>query len=215
MVGIVASRLAEKYGCPAFMVCLDQGVGKGSCRSWGGINLFQLLARCGDLLEGFGGHALAAGFTVREEKLPELSARLRRLVMEEHRGEELPSVLEADAAVLPQELTVEAVEQLDWLEPCGTGNPRPVLVLTGAHVLSAAQVGRGRHLKLRLEARGVPLDAIFFSADGGELGLTAGCRVDVAFYPQINEFRGLRSVQLQVVDLRRAMTRGPVGAVHL
>lgn len=73
----------------------------------------------------------------------------------------------------------------------------------------------GRHLKLRLEARGVPLDAIFFSADGGELGLTAGCRVDVAFYPQINEFRGLRSVQLQVVDLRRAMTRGPVGAVHL
>ena len=207
VVGIVASRLAEKYGCPAFMVCLDQGVGKGSCRSWGGINLFQLLARCGDLLEGFGGHALAAGFTVREEKLPELSARLRRLVMEEHRGEELPSVLEADAAVLPQELTVEAVEQLDWLEPCGTGNPRPVLVLTGAHVLSAAQVGRGRHLKLRLEARGVPLDAIFFSADGGELGLTAGCRVDVAFYPQINEFRGLRSVQLQVVDLRRAMTR--------
>ena len=116
-------------------------------------------------------------------------------------------MLEADAAVLPQELTVEAVEQLDWLEPCGTGNPRPVLVLTGAHVLSAAQVGRGRHLKLRLEARGVPLDAIFFSADGGELGLTAGCRVDVAFYPQINEFRGLRSVQLQVVDLRRAMTR--------
>ena len=84
---------------------------------------------------------------------------------------------------------------------------RQVLVLTGAHVLSAAQVGRGRHLKLRLEARGVPLDAIFFSADGGELGLTAGCRVDVAFYPQINEFRGLRSVQLQVVDLRRAMTR--------
>lgn len=207
VVGIVASRLAEKYGCPTFMVCLDQGVGKGSCRSWGGINLFRLLAQCGDLLEGFGGHALAAGFTVREERIPELSARLRRLVLEERQGEELATVLEADAAVLPQELTVEAVEQLDWLEPCGTGNPRPVLVLTGAHVLSAAQVGRGRHLKLRLEARGVPLDAIFFSADGGELAWTAGCRVDVAFYPQINEFRGLRSVQLQVVDLRRAMTR--------
>ena len=94
-------------------------------------------------------------------------------MLEERQGEELATVLEADAAVLPQELTVEAVEQLDWLEPCGTGNPRPVLVLTGAHVLSAAQVGRGRHLKLRLEARGVPLDAIFFSADGGELGLTA------------------------------------------
>ena len=207
VVGIVASRLTEKYSCPVFMVCLDQGMGKGSCRSWGGVNLFHLLTQCQDLLEGFGGHAMAAGFTVREENIPALERRLRQLVLEEHAGEELPSLLEIDAAVLPQELTVEAVEALDALEPCGAGNPRPVLVLTGAHVISAAQVGRGRHLKLRLEGRGVPLDAIFFSVDGSELGLTPGCRVDVAFYPQINDFRGVRSVQLQVVDLRHAMTR--------
>ena len=207
VVGIVASRLTEKYSCPAFMVCLDQGMGKGSCRSWGGVNLFHLLTQCQDLLEGFGGHAMAAGFTVREENIPALERRLRQLVLEERAGEELPSLLDIDAAVLPQELTVEAVEALDALEPCGAGNPRPVLVLTGAHVISAAQVGRGRHLKLRLEGRGVPLDAIFFSVDGSELGLTPGCRVDVAFYPQINDFRGVRSVQLQVVDLRHAMTR--------
>ena len=207
VVGIVASRLTEKYSCPVFMVCLDQGMGKGSCRSWGGVNLFHLLTQCQDLLEGFGGHAMAAGFTVREENIPALECRLRQLVLEEQAGEELPSLLDIDAAVLPQELTVEAVEALDALEPCGAGNPRPVLVLTGAHVISAAQVGRGRHLKLRLEGRGVPLDAIFFSVDGSELGLTPGCRVDVAFYPQINDFRGVRSVQLQVVDLRHAMTR--------
>ncbi len=217
VVGIVASRLTEKYSCPAFMVCLDQGMGKGSCRSWGGVNLFHLLTQCQDLLEGFGGHAMAAGFTVREENIPALDRRLRQLVLEEQAGEELPSLLDIDAAVLPQELTVEAVEALDALEPCGAGNPRPVLVLTGAHVISAAQVGRGRHLKLRLEGRGVPLDAIFFSVDGSELGLTPGCRVDVAFYPQINDFRGVRSVQLQVVDLRHAMTRAQLeaGAVHL
>lgn len=207
VVGIVASRLTEKYSCPVFMVCLDQEMGKGSCRSWGGVNLFHLLTQCQDLLEGFGGHAMAAGFTVREENIPALECRLRQLVLEEQAGEELPSLLDIDAAVLPQELTVEAVEALDALEPCGAGNPRPVLVLTGAHVISAAQVGRGRHLKLRLEGRGVPLDAIFFSVDGSELGLTPGCRVDVAFYPQINDFRGVRSVQLQVVDLRHAMTR--------
>ena len=207
VVGIVASRLTEKYSCPVFMVCLDQGMGKGSCRSWGGVNLFHLLTQCQDLLEGFGGHAMAAGFTVREENIPALDRRLRQLVLEEQAGEELPSLLDIDAAVLPQELTVEAVEALDALEPCGAGNPRPVLVLTGAHVISAAQVGRGRHLKLRLEGRGVPLDAIFCSVDGSELGLTPGCRVDVAFYPQINDFRGVRSVQLQVVDLRHAMTR--------
>ena len=207
VVGIVASRLTEKFSCPAFMVCLDQGMGKGSCRSWGGVNLFQLLTQCQDLLDGFGGHALAAGFTVREENLPALERRLRRLVLEELDGQELPSQLDIDMSVLPQELTVEAVEALETLEPCGTGNPRPVLAVTGAHVVSAVQVGRGRHLKLRLEARGIPLDAIFFSVDGGELGLTPGCRVDVAFYPQINDFRGVRSVQLQVVDLRHALTR--------
>ena len=206
VVGIVASRLTEKYSCPALMVCLDQGIGKGSCRSWGGVNLFHLLTQCQDLLEGFGGHAMAAGFTVREENIPALERRLRQLVLEERAGEELPSLLEIDAAVLPQELTVEAVEALDARDPGGAGNPRPGLVLTGAHVISAAQVGRGRHLKLRLEGRGVPLDAIFFSVDGSELGLTPGCRVDVAFYPQINDFRGGRSVQLQVVDLRPAMT---------
>ena len=206
-MGIVASRLTEKYACPAFMVCLDQGMGKGSCRSWGGVNLFQLLTQCQDLLEGFGGHALAAGFTVREENIPALERRLRQLVLEAAAGEELPSLLEVDAAVLPQELTVEAVEALDALEPCGAGNPRPVLVLTGAHVISAAQVGRGPAFEAAAGGPGRPLDAIFFSVDGGELGLTPGCRVDVAFYPQINDFRGVRSVQLQVVDLRHALTR--------
>ena len=207
VVGIVASRLSEKYGCPTFMICLDQGMGKGSCRSWGGINLFELLMNCGDLLEGFGGHALAAGFVVREENIPALARRLRQGVLDQQNGEEPPSVLETDGIVQPQQLDVASVEALDALEPCGTGNPRPVLVITGAHVQSAVQVGRGRHLKLRLEARGCVLDAIFFSADAAQLGVTPGCRVDVAFYPQINEFRGVRSVQLQVVDLHPALTR--------
>ncbi len=207
VVGIVASRLAEKYTCPAFMVCLEGERGKGSCRSWGGINLFQLLSQCADLLEGFGGHALAAGFTVEKKNIPALGQRLSQLVLEAQAGQEMVSCLEVDGVVQPRELTVEQVQALDLLEPCGTGNPRPVLALTGAHVLSAAQVGRGRHLKLRLEARRVTLDAIFFSADGGELGLGPGSRIDVAFYPQINEFRGVRSVQMQVVDLRRALSR--------
>lgn len=207
VVGIVASRLAEKYACPCFMICLDGGMGKGSCRSWGDINLFELLSSCDGLLENFGGHALAAGFTVKEENIPALALALRRLVAERRRERDLPSVLEVDMAVSPRHLTVEAVEALDLLEPCGTGNPRPVFLLRGAQVHTMAQVGRGRHLKLRLESRGIPLDAIYFSSQGAELGLTPGCRVDVAFYPQINDFRGVRSVQLQVVDLRLAPSR--------
>ena len=207
VVGIVASRLAERYGCPAFMICLDQGMGKGSCRSWGGLNLFELLSDCAPLLENFGGHALAAGFTVPEENIPALERSLEQAVQRRSGGEPLPAQLEVDAQVQPEELTVQAVEALDALEPWGNGNPRPVLMLRGAQVQSACQVGRGRHLKLRLEVRGQALDAIWFSADGGELGLTPGRRVDVAFSPQINEFRGNRTVQLQVLDLRPAPSR--------
>ena len=205
VVGIVASRLAEQFACPTFMVCLDQGMGKGSCRSWGGVNLFQMLQSCAPLLESFGGHAMAAGFTVREENIPALADALRRAV--EAAPKQAASCLEADAAVLPESLTVPAVEELDLLEPWGAGNPRPVLVLPGTQVVSAVAVGRGRHLKLRLESRGVPLDAIWFSNDGAGLDLEPGSRLDVAFCPQINEFRGLRSVQLQVMDLRPAPSR--------
>ena len=207
VVGIVASRLAEKFACPAFMICLDQGLGKGSCRSWGGVNLFALLQECAPLLENYGGHALAAGFTVREENIPALTELLQKNVALLSQGQELPSILQVDAVVSPEELTQEGVLSLDRLEPCGSGNPRPVFVLNGAQVQAMTQVGRGRHLKMRLESRGVYLDSIFFSADGTQLGLTPGCRVDVAFYPQINEFRGVRNVQLQIVDLRIAPSR--------
>lgn len=207
VVGIVASRLAEKYACPCFMICLDGGMGKGSCRSWGDINLFELLSSCAPLLENFGGHALAAGFTVKEENIPALTLALRRAVSDSCRGQVLPSVLEVDMAVTPRHLTVEAVESLDLLEPCGAENPRPVFLLQGAQVHTMSQVGRGRHLKLRLESRGTTLDAIYFSSQGTELGLYPGCRVDVVFYPQINDFRGRRDIQLQVVDLRLAPSR--------
>ncbi len=207
VVGIVASRLAEKYSCPAFMICLDQGRGKGSCRSWGGLTLCELLGRCAPALESFGGHALAAGFTVREENIPALARALREELQAARReGPPLPA-LEADLAVSPEQLTLQAVESLEALEPCGSDNPRPVFVLQGVQLQSVSLVGRGRHVKLRLESRGSVLDAIWFSAEEQYPQLVPGGRVDAAFSPQINEFHGLRSVQLQIVDIRPAPTR--------
>lgn len=205
VVGIVASRLAERYACPVFMVCLSDGMGKGSCRSWGGVNLFETLQECSDLLEGFGGHALAAGFTVRQGNIPALAQRLHGLLSQGEKS--VQSALMLDAQLRGSELTVEAVEDLEALEPCGSGNPRPAFALGSAVIVSLNQVGRGRHLKLRLEKGGVVLDAIWFSVDAAQLGLVQGERVDVAFYPQINEFRGVRTVQLQVIDLRPSLTR--------
>ncbi len=208
VVGIVASRLAEKYACPAFMICLQDGSGKGSCRSFAGFNIYEALEHCADLLEGFGGHALAAGFTIREENIPAFRARMDDWVNACTGGAEMVSVLEVDAEVDDPALLSEAgVESLSLLEPYGAGNPRPVFSLSGAAITCLADVGGGRHLKLRLCRDGCAFDAIFFSATAARCALSVGDKVDIAFFPQVNEYRGGRSVQLQVLDIRPAMTR--------
>ena len=208
VVGIVASRLAEKYSCPAFMICLENGRGKGSCRSFGGFHLFAALESCADLLEGYGGHEMAAGFTVLEEHIPELTARLKALVSAHAGGEPMEASIDVDGEIESCALlTTGEVDALGALEPFGTGNPKPVFLLRSAAVLSCCDVGGGRHLKMRVRRDGVVLDAIFFSANCAQCGVSAGERLDLIFTPQINEFRGSRTVQLQICDLRAAPTR--------
>ena len=123
-------------------------------------------------------------------------------------GAEMVSTLDIDCRLEdPGILTLEGVEGLDLLEPFGSGNPKPVFTLPGCLVSALSEVGGGKHLKLKLTAAGRSFDAIFFSTTASEAGVAQGDRVDVAFTPQINEYRGWRSVQLQVCDLRPALTR--------
>ena len=137
-MGIVASRLAERYSCPTFMICLQDGHGKGSCRSFGGFNLFAALEACAGLLEGFGGHEMAAGFTIREEQIPAFRRRMNELVRLRTGGEEMVSELDIDAEIPdPAMLTREQVEALDILEPYGAGNEKPVFFLGGCTVSSS------------------------------------------------------------------------------
>lgn len=206
VVGIVASRLSEKYSCPSFMIHLQNGMGKGSCRSYGGFNLFAALESCSDLLVDFGGHELAAGFNIREGDIPAFRRRMNQCVCDYRNGETPVSSLDVDVIIRdPAWISLEEMEQLGRLEPYGAGNNRPVFALLGAKVESLQNVGQNRHLKLRLSKGPYHFDAIFFSATAGECGAAAGMRVDAAFHLQINEFRGVSSVQLQLVDLRPAV----------
>ncbi|MDE7243701.1 MAG: single-stranded-DNA-specific exonuclease RecJ [Oscillospiraceae bacterium] len=206
VVGIVASRLSEKYSCPSFMIHLQNGMGKGSCRSYGGFNLFAALESCSDLLVDFGGHELAAGFNIREEDIPAFRERMNRCVCDYCNGKTPVSSLTVDVALdRPESITLEEMAELNRLEPYGAGNNRPVFALMGARIESLQNVGQNRHLKLRLSKGNCHFDAIFFSTTAEECGVAAGMRVDAAFYLQINEFRGASSVQLQMVDLRPAV----------
>ncbi|WP_312279126.1 single-stranded-DNA-specific exonuclease RecJ [Oscillibacter sp.] len=203
VVGIVASRISEKFSCPSFMIHIQDNLGKGSCRSFGGFNLFAALEACSSLLDGFGGHELAAGFTIRKENIAPFREKMNGYVRA-HCGKGIPvPALEIDTAVAdPADLTMDEVEQLGHLDPYGAGNPRPVFALLGARVEGLQGVGQGKHLKLQLSRGPCRFDAIFFSATAEEYGIRVGDRVDAAFYLQGNTFRGRTTLQLQMVDLR-------------
>ncbi len=202
VIGIAASRLAEQYSLPAIMVCLNGEVGKGSCRSYGGFNLFDALSACSEHLIGFGGHALAAGLNIRSDKLADFRAALARYYRE-NRPAPVPEVQPDLLICDPKLLDIDNVRSLDLLEPFGNANPRPTMCLCGVLLESAGEVGGGKHLRIRARLGREVFEGIFFSHTARELDIRAGDAVDVAFTPQINEFRGHVSVQLIVSALRR------------
>ncbi|MCQ2419776.1 MAG: single-stranded-DNA-specific exonuclease RecJ [Clostridia bacterium] len=202
VVGIVASRLAEEYSCPTFLICLDGEKGKASSRSYGGFNLFQSLETLSELLESYGGHELAAGFTIRRDRIDLFREKMLALSDSFARSGECRAALSCDCEIPPQLLTIANIEALDELEPCGAGCPRPLLVMRDLTVTELMDVGGGKHLRLRLSDGKHTWGAIFFSTNARRAGLCQGDRVDIAFTPQINEYRGVRSVQLNLVDIR-------------
>lgn len=203
VIGIAASRLAEAFCVPAVMISLTDGHGKGSCRSYGGFNLFDALSSCGGLLEAFGGHVLAAGLNIRHENLDAFRAAFTEYYVN-HPPEAIEG-LSLDLIVSSAAwLTMDCVQSLELLEPCGNANPRPNLCMTDCVLSAVTPIGGGKHVRLRVEKFGQSYECVWFSHRAEDLGLSAGDRVDLAFFPQINEFRSRRSVQLLVLDIRRA-----------
>ena len=202
VIGIVASKLTDEYGVPAVMISLSGETGKGSCRSVGDFNLYEALSACSDCLIGFGGHAMAVGITVRADRVDDLRRELAEYYLR-HPSDSAPA-LEAEILVSGPELLEEkSVEDMEALEPCGNGNPRPLLYLEDARILSLMPIGRDRkHLRLSLESFGRTWDCIFFQATAEELGARVGDRVDAVFAPQINTYHASRTVQLVITDLR-------------
>ncbi len=202
VVGIVASRMAEEYCCPTFLICLDGEHGKASSRSFGGFNLFTSLTALSDLLESYGGHELAAGFTISRENIVPFRQQMCQLASQYYADAGPRTVLDVDCAISPELFTVGGVDALDTLEPCGNGCPKPVLMMEKLTVDRISLVGSGRHMRLRLRSGRQYINAIYFSATPQSASIQQGDVVDVAFNPQVNEFRGTRTVQMNVLDIR-------------
>ena len=204
VIGIVASRLVERTGRPVIVVTVDEhGECKGSGRSVQGFNLHDCIGSCADLLIRYGGHAMAAGLSVREENLPALRRRLN-----EWAARECPVLhatpLECDLSIHLDRVTVESVRRLDQLAPYGAENPTPVFLLQNAVVDGVYPVSDGRHSRLRLRQGNASVYAVWFGMHPEQLPYTTGDVVDAAL--NLSVYDSPRGAQLsgRILDLHPA-----------
>lgn len=203
IVGLVAGRLCEAYYCPAVVIQEGETESRGSCRSIPEFDITAALDQCADLLIRHGGHAPAAGFTVRNENLPVLRDHLMQIAAEQLAGRDLRPTLGIDAEVRSGDLTDLLAYELRRLEPTGAGNDAPLFVTRGLRVSDARRVGEeGKHLRLRFEKGGTAIDAIAFKL--GDWAERLEAEMDVAFHLELNEWNGRTRPQLNVQDLRPA-----------
>jgi len=199
--GIVASRLAERFGVPAVVISIENGEGRGSCRSCYGFSIYNALDSLKSLLGSYGGHALAAGMTLPEENIDSFRAALTEYynaLRSEGAQAELHIDFEADDLSL---MTLENFEALTLTAPWGYGNPPARICVKNAVVEQIFSIGGDKHLKMRIKKGSSTADCIYFSMTVKELGLQPGSLCSLAFEPNINDFRGVRSAQLLVKDV--------------
>jgi single-stranded-DNA-specific exonuclease len=200
VVGIVAARLVERYYRPTVLIAAEaSGVGRGSGRSIAGLNLYEALAACSDCLERFGGHRMAAGLSIRLERVEEFAARLDCAIAARAQAEDFVPQVTVDAELSLRAIDADCFADLDRLEPFGMANPEPVFLARAVRVRDHRIVGE-THLKLVLEQDGRSLPAIGFGMS--DLPVALGDCLDVLFSPMRNEWNGTPSTALRVRDLR-------------
>ncbi len=203
VVGIVASRLTERYGKPSFVLSADgSGCYRGSGRSIEGFSMFGAVNACQDLLERYGGHPMAAGLTVKAENLSPLIQRLNQYAQENHPQMPAPT-LRLDCALKPSAVNARTVRDLQPLEPFGTGNPQPLFGIYGVTLQSVQSLGlTGGHCRLRCEKEGFSFECLRFGVRAEEFPFPAGAVVDLAVNLQLNDYPRGRGFDFLVRDVK-------------
>ena len=211
IIGIVSSRITEKYGLPSILISFSGSVigephgadnGKGSGRSIKGMNLVGALNHCADTLEKFGGHELAAGLTVRRDNVEAFRRKINAYAAETLSEESFAITMNYDAELRMSDVTLALAEELTRLEPFGVGNPAPSFVVKEVTVQRIMQLSGGKHTKLILVDGGVSICGVYFGVSVSELGFDAGDKIDVLFNLDINDYKNVKSVQMIIQDAR-------------
>ena len=206
VIGLAASKIAERLSRPCVVISLDGDIGHGSARSIEAYHLFDGLTSCRDLLEKFGGHSHAAGLSIRRDQVAEFRRRLNEHAASCLTEEDVEPALSIDAELEAKELGFQLSQDLRALEPFGAGNPRPVFVSRNLRVLSEPQIIKEQHLKLRVAgADHRPMEAIWWrGVEDVDRTPQVNEQVDLAYEFEANRWQGDIRLQLNVRDMKLA-----------
>jgi len=209
VIGIVASRLVERYYRPTILVASDcvGGLGRGSARSIRGFNVYEAIRACRHCLEGFGGHKMAAGLSIRPERIAELAEHFETVTRERTQPEDFIPIADVDAEVPLRDVGEPLFRALEQMEPYGPANAEPVFIARNVHIRSTRIVGE-THLKLHLEQDGRMLPAIGFGM--ADRAVDTGAALDILYSPMTSEWSGTTTVELRLHDFRSHDGRGVI-----
>lgn len=199
VIGIVASRLVDRFCRPAILISLKDGVGKGSGRSIPDFNIYQGLKKCGSLLISFGGHQYAAGISIKEEDISEFSMLLDDIVEANIHLDDMVSQTLIDAQCQLSDVNHNLLDQIAMLAPFGSRNPEPVLCVRNVNITGSNIVGNN-HLRMRINGDGVSCNSIWFSR-GNFINSVNKATSDIVFTPQVNYWNGSSEIQLKMKDI--------------
>lgn len=201
VIGIVAARLLEKYGKPVLMISSENGEARGSARGIDGFSIYRLLSGCSRVLTKFGGHPKAGGFSLPADRVEDFRQMVYAFCREYY--PKMPEyTVSADMEITGDSLTEDSLNSLAQLEPCGEGNQRPVFLLKNCMVLSKRALKEGRYTSFEAQSGGVKLKALCFGIPFARFFPEQGSMVDIIATAELNEFRGVKSVTLRVLELR-------------
>ena len=201
VIGIVASRIEERFGKPCFIASENDNEIRGSARAFGEFSVFDALSYASDALEKFGGHTGAGGFTIKQGMKEEFHALLEKYALEKHKSMPLMTV-QANAVIPPELINIQNIENLKLLEPYGCENEKPCFIIQNAHINEIVPLSDGKHSKLRIETGKYHFDALAFFVSPNSLMVKTGDNCDMIATIGINEFNGTTNINLFIEDVR-------------
>lgn len=203
IVGIVSSKITEKFYKPSILFAIDGNEAKGSGRSVNGFNLFGALEHCSDLLEKFGGHELAAGLTIKADNIEAFRKKINECSKDQFTEQMMTPTIMLDAAIKVPYISLDTVHDINRLQPFGVDNPTPAFAIRNIKIHKISVMSEGKHLRMTLLKDGKYLDSVGFGMGEYYQYLEEGDFIDVAFALDINDYKGFQNVQLILKDIKK------------